>query len=238
MKRCFAVIVSLILLLACCSGPAESAPAIRSRDEVPAADMEGAWNILADRYRAGMEHYRQMQEDDNAMMAEYDDSFGGNSPLYTEYLDVTGDGQPEMLFLATRDDVEDWESDSADLFVYAWKDGRAEQILWIEMLYVIAGDGPWYEIYQDGSGSGDLYVRSGCDTPGTLSKYSLNGDGQYVLAGSVSAYCDYEAITDEDDGFVYYVNGEIVPKDVYETALDALAVEEKILIASTLETVR
>ena len=230
MKRCFAFVISLLLLFSCCAVSAESAPAIRDRDEVYASGMEEAYAILAQRFQSGMEHYMEMQEADNALMAEMDD-FRGNSPLYTEYLDVTGDGQAEMLFLATREDAEDWESDSADLWIYTWKGDHAEQILWIGSLYVIAGDGPWYEIYQDGTGSGALYLRYGCDTPGVLAKYELNGDGQYVPAGSVSAYCDYEAVTEEDDGFTYYVNGVEASKEEYEAARNTLAVDDRILVA-------
>ena len=192
-------------------------PAIRERDVVYASTRDEAYAILQQRYQAGISHYREMQEEDNALLTEYGDEFAGNTPLYPTCMDVTGDGTPELLFLATRDDVEDWNYDSADLFIYTWKGNHAEQILWIDNFYAIAGNGPWYEIFQDDTGNGTLYFSYGCDSPGVREKYELNEVGQYALSMSVSGYRDYEAES-EDDAYTYYMFSAIIHEDEYEAA--------------------
>ncbi len=201
-------------------------PAIRSRDMVYASSMEEAYTAIEQRYRDSISHYREMQEADDALSAGFYGDFTGNAPLYPARMDVTGDGTPELLFLATRDDVDEWNTGSADLFIYTWKAGHAEQILWIESFYQIAGNAPWYEIYQDGTGNGTLYFRYGCDSPGTQEKYELNESGQYALSMSVSGYCDYEALS-ESDAYTYYLFNTAVWKDEYDAARYMMEVSDK-----------
>jgi len=200
-------------------------PAILSPDEVYAPTREEAYAIIKQRYQAGMDHYREMQEMDDEMLADAE-GFAGNSPLYELYLDITGNGEPEMLFLATREGRDEWDQDTADLFVYTWKGDHAEQILWIDTLYAIAGNGPWYEIYQNAEFPESLYVRSGCDEPGIMRLYELNSSGQYYLLREISAYYDYES-----EEFFCYVNGTQVSEDDYKSALEALEVPSKKSIA-------
>jgi hypothetical protein len=150
-----------------------------------------------------------------------------------------GDQQPELLFMATPDGLEEWETESADLFFYAWRGDHAEQILWGGTIFAVAGNGPWYEIYLDADNRGDLYVHFGCDAPGSLNCYRVNEDGQYALVKSTAGYTDYEAETTEYyDGCTYYVDGMVTPKAEYDAAMAEMEVEHKIMIASTEEPIR
>ncbi len=253
MKQFFALVMALALLVSCGAAFAETdilyawtaidgtpfwqntplpsgmlldvLDAAVAPDEVYAPTREEAYAIIKQRYQAGMDHYREMQQMDDEMLADAED-FAGNSPLYELYLDITGNGEPEMLFLATREGRDEWDQDTADLFVYTWKGDHAEQILWIDTLYAIAGNGPWYEIYQNAEFPESLYVRSGCDEPGIMRLYELNSSGQYYLLREVSAYYDYES-----EEFFCYVNGTQVSEDDYKSALEALEVPSKKLIA-------
>ncbi len=213
-------------------------PAIREKDETYAADRRSAYAAVLRRRQDGLENYARLQAEDNDVRGYWGD-FAGNSPLYTDYIDITGDGQPELLFMATPDGLEEWETESADLFVYAWRGDHAEQILWGGTIFAVAGNGPWYEIYLDEDNRWDLYVRYGCDAPGSLNCYRLNEDGQYALVKSTAGYTDYEAETTEYyDGCTYYVDGMVAPKAEYDAAMAEMEVEHKIMIASTEEPIR
>ena len=177
-------------------------PCIRSRDETYADSRDEAYSLVAQRYAEGMAHYAGMQEEDNSYMAEWGD-WAGNSPIYLLNIDVTGDWEPEMLFVATPEETEAEDfTDIADLYIYTWKGDHAEQILCVKEIFVIAGDGPWYEVFVDMEKPGVLYVNCGCNSPGEQMRFELNGDGQFVETAWISAYCDYEAETDEfNDGY-------------------------------------
>ena len=226
MKR---VVLGILCLLLLCS--AGLVPAVsESAGAVYASNREEAYEMVLQRYQKGMAHYARMQEEDNSFLAEGE----FNSPLYFLYRDITGDGQPELLFLASRDDTEEWPEDIADLFIYTWEDDHAELILRFDEFYAIAGNGPWYEIYQDGTGSGDLYMHYGCDSPGSLSKYQLGPDGHYTLFKTISAYIDPES---DPLAIYYYVDGREASREDYEAAEAMLSADSKVLVASTSEVV-
>ena len=158
------------------------------------------------------------------------DIYYPRTPLFIGLIDLTGDGEEELLFMAASDEDTGWPGTIADLYVYTRVGNDAERILFVPSVYVLAGDGDWYRIMRE-PGSTRLFLEYGCYVPGTAEKYVLGEDGHYMLTNRITAGApDFD---NEEDMWDYQINGLSVSEGTYQAALKEMIPENAEVLFST-----
>lgn len=149
------------------------------------------------------------------------------SPLHVGLVDINKDGWNELVFMGINHELRDLTDPIADLDVYTWDRGIARSILYAENVYVEAGNGGWYQIYQP-KGTTDVYIDHNNEGART-SVYTQNDEGVYELSISICQMYDYDA---EEEAYVYSINDEPVSEARYNVAAKAIAREDTEIISS------
>ena len=215
------VMLVLVLALAVCSPAAAS-----EEDSLPDAYIE-----VLRRYRDEIAAYESFQRYADEMDRSYE-IYIEHTPLLVTLLDLTGDGQDELLFIAGNGEGfgTEWYGSEADLYVFTLRDGRAEQILYLPWVYAYGGNYPMYEIYRSTITS-DLYVHTSNNGPGTTACFSLDENGFY--GERIRLTCELPDPEGYSDECTYLLNGETVSEEAYYAAAEEMDRDETDMIAST-----
>ena len=181
-----------------------------------------------DKIQAHQEHMEQRELE----QIEYEGSVLGTT-LYIALVDLTGDGEEELMFLAASDEDTGEPGTIADLYVYTRVGNDAERILFVPGVYTMAGDVDWYRITRE-AGSAKLYLEYGCYIPGVTEEYLLGPDGKYLRTNRFEAFPpDFE---DENDAWEYEINGKKADEQTWRNAVNATAPAHPEILYSTEET--
>ena len=168
-------------------------------------------------HRIGIQAYEQAMDEEAKWGAVY--------PLIVGLQDITGDGQPELLFIRINQNcLNEGYYEQGDLYIYTMSGQSAVNILYAKNVYCYGGNGPNYEIFQP-VGSTDLYVQGG-GNGGENARYVLT-NGKYKLAKKIIF-----VFTGDEEDSEYYIDGASVSRAAYLKALKEFNIQKKDVLAS------
>lgn len=191
--------------------------------EETSEELSTEQDIDADEYK---QPYLAILEDNEQSITEYrqnrqilgsDDWRSDNEDTPVAITDITGDGVPELIYIAMDDEY------TAGLYIYTMEDGAAKQIYYGENWDVFVAGGTTYSLFQI-EGDNNLYGCTGMADEFTEESYFVlkpNADGTLY-----SEQLMYRDKTPNDDYSAMIatctVDGQDVTEDVFQNALDDL----------------